>query len=256
MRSLNPHWRREGFHARVAALAAVKDGERVLDLGCGRGLTVPHLLAGVGASGQVVAADRSSRSLAVTRERHPQPCADGRLTLVQLDIAGPLPFASASFDSVMCQNVIECIADRDRLLAEIARILKPKGTAVIGHYDFDGVLLASDDRALTRRMVHGYANYTQSWQDTSEGQMGRLIPGLVARSAFSDAVTETVLFVDLALSKESYSLDHVERMVTLSKEFGVPEDSAREWLAALRARSDAGRFYYALPWTYVVARAV
>jgi len=178
------------------------------------------------------------------------------LTSVELDITRPLPFESASFDGVVCQNVIECVADRNRLLAEIARILKPEGSAVIGHYDFDGVLLASDDRAMTRRMVHGYADHTQNWQDASEGQMGRLLPGLIAGSSFSHAVTETVLFVDLALSRESYALDHLTGMVALSKEFGVPEDSAREWLAALQARSDAGRFYYALPWMYVVARPI
>jgi ubiquinone/menaquinone biosynthesis C-methylase UbiE len=79
IRSLNPLWRRDDFHARVAALTAVKNGDAVLDLGCGRGLTVPHLLAGVGASGKVVAADRSSRSLAVVGEHYSHPCSDGRL---------------------------------------------------------------------------------------------------------------------------------------------------------------------------------
>jgi SAM-dependent methyltransferase len=176
--------------------------------------------------------------------------------LVELDISEKLPFASAYFDCIVCQNVIECVADRDALLAEMARILKPGGMAVVGHYDFDGVLLASDDRALTRRMIHGYADHTQNWQDVSEGQMGRQLPGLVARSSFCEVVTETVLFVDLTLSEGGYAVDHLGGMVALSKAFGVPADIAKEWLTALQARSDAGRFYYALPWTYVVARAV
>ena len=255
MRPLNPLWSRDDFHARVAALAAIKEGGRVLDLGCGRGFAVPRLLAGVGASGEVVMVDRESRNLAVIRGQHPHHCADGRLTLVELDIAGPLAFASASFDSVICQNVVECIADRDGLLAEMSRILRPGGVAIVGHYDFDGVLLASDDRELTRRIVHGYADHTQKWQDVSEGQMGRLLPGLVARSSFSEAATETVLFVDLVLSEESYARDHLDGMVALSREFGVSEESARAWLDALQARSDAGQFYYSLPWMYVAARA-
>jgi len=96
VRSLNPQWKPADFHARVAALAAIKDGGRVLDLGCGRGFTLPHLLAGVGTSGEVVAADRMSRSLAVISEAYPDRIADGRLTLADLNIAGPLPFASTS----------------------------------------------------------------------------------------------------------------------------------------------------------------
>jgi SAM-dependent methyltransferase len=255
VRSLNPVWSRDDFHARISGLAGIRSGGRVLDLGCGRGLTVPHLLAAAGASGHVVAVDRMRGSLAAIRERHCAPVASGCLTLVDLDIAAPLPFASASFDSVVCQNVIECVSDRRGLLTEMHRILRPGGVAVIGHFDFDGVLLASDDRELTRRMVHGYADQTQDWQDASDGQMGRLLPGLVARSPFFEAATETVLFVDLALSKDSYAMVHLEGMVALSRAFGVSEERARAWLNGLQTRSEAGQFYYALPWTYVIADA-
>jgi SAM-dependent methyltransferase len=254
MRSLNPRWSQDDFHARLAGLAAVQKGGRVLDLGCGSGLTVPHLLAAAGTSGEVVAVNRMTRGFAAIGERYTEPVATGRLRLVELDIAAPLPFASASLDSVVCQNVIECISDREGLLVEIHRILRPGGVAVIGHYDWDGVLLASDDRELTRRMVRGFADHTEHWMDTSEGQIGRLLPGLVARSPFSEAATETVLFVDLSLSEDSYAMGHLEAMVKLSAEFGVSNDSARAWLNGLLARSVAGQFYYALPWTYVVAR--
>ena len=256
MRSINPHWKQADFHARVADLAAIKDGGRVLDLGCGRGFTLPYLLAKIGTSGEVAAVDRLSRSLATIRQRYPDPIASGRLILAELNIAEPLPFASASFDSVVCQNVLECISDKAGLLSEIHRILAPGGWAIIGHYDFDGVLLASDDRELTRRLVHGYADHAQEWQEFSEGQMGRLLPGLVAKSSFSTAETETVLFVDLVLSKESYARDHLENIVAFSKEFGVPAKSSEAWLHNLEARSDAGSFYYALPWTYVIARRI
>lgn len=254
MLSLNPTWRQDEFHARVAALSAAKPGGKVLDLGCGRGLTVSHLLAQVGVLGQVVAADRSTRSLEALSQVYPDAFADGRLIPIELDIAGPLPFGAASFDSIVCQNVVECVVDRGGLIAEMARVLRPGGTAVIGHYDFDGVMLASDDPVLTRRMVHGYADHTQAWQDASEGQMGRLLPGLVARSSLNDLVTETVLFIELKLSEEGYARGHLDGMVALSGAFGISEDSATAWVDALQISSDAGCFYYALPWTYVVAR--
>lgn len=254
MRSLNPRWSQDDFHARIAALAAVQKGGRVLDLGCGAGLTVPHLLTAAGACGEVVAVNRMTKGFAGIGERYPGPVATGRLKLVELDIAPPLPFESASLDAVVCQNVIECIFDREGLLTEIHRILRPKGVAVIGHHDWDGVLLASDDREMTRRMIRGYADNKEHWMDTCEGQIGRLLPGLFAKSPFSEAATETVLFVDLSLSEGSYAMEHLEAMVRLSAAFGVSSESATAWLNGLLARSDAGQFYYALPWTYVVAR--
>jgi len=254
VRSLNPRWTLDGFHARLVALAQVEDGDRVLDLGCGRGSSLTHLLARVGASGEVVAADRNDRSLTAIRATYSDPITDRRLAIVEMDLGGTLPFGCASFDVVVCQNVVECVADREGLLREVHRILKPGGLGLIGHHDFDGVQIASDDRDLTRRLVHGYADHTQNWQDASDGQMGRLLPGLVARSPFDTSETETLLFVDLSLSSDSYARVHLDGIVALSEQFGVATKDAEAWLLGLAARSDAGAFYYALPWTYVLAR--
>ncbi len=254
VRSLNPAWTVADFHARTARLAGLREGERVLDLGCGRGVTLPYLLAGVGRTGEVIAADRAHDGLQAIRVSYADDIANGRLTLVDLDVSRPLPFEASSLDRVICQNVIECVSGREGLLAEIYRILRPGGSALIGHHDFDGVFLANDDREMTRRMVHGYADHTQCWQDVSEGQMGRLLPGLFTNSWFQEAETETLLFVDLVLTKESYARDHLDAMVTLSEQFGMPAASAENWLRSLEVRSDTGLFYYAVPWTYVVAR--
>lgn len=254
MRSLNPEWSPDSFHARVAALAEIPANGKVLDLGCGKGLTLPYLLAASGPSGEVVGADRDQRSLDAIRSGFPEEIANGRLTLTNVRIDDKLPFLAERFDSIVCQNVIECIPDKGALLTDIARILKPGGVAVIGHHDFDGMLLASDDRDLTRRLIHGYADHTQEWQEVSDGQMGRQLPGLVGASPLSTAVTETVLFVDRTLSRNSYARQHLEGMVSLARESGVTDDEAGAWLARLEARAEAGQFYYALPWVYVVSR--
>jgi SAM-dependent methyltransferase len=256
VRSLNPRWNLNDFHAHVASLASISNGSSVLDLGCGRGNGLPHLLGRIGAAGGVVAADRDRSSLDAIKSAYAREIAEGTLTVVELDIASELPFTSASFDSVVCQNVIECLADRDSLIKEIHRILRPGGTALVGHHDFDGVLIASADRHLTRRLVHGYADFTQPWQGTSEGRMGRLLPGLFARGPFNEIETETTLFVDLALSQDSYARFYLDDIVALCKRFDVTNEQATKWLLDLEARSRAGTFYYALPWTYVIARHI
>ena len=251
MRSLNPVWRLDDFHARIAKLADVGPGQHVLDLGCGNGNGLGALLAAVGPTGRVTALDRDAASLA----RAVEQVGPGSVTTVEADLTAPLPFEPQSFDRVICQNVIECVADRAGLLREIHRVLRPGGSALVGHHDFDGVLLASDDKSLTRQLVQGYADHTQDWQDAAEGRMGRLLPGLFTGGPFADTRTETLMFVDLTLAEGTYAHQHLGDIVRLSPHDGVPAEMAQRWLADLQTRSNAGTFYYALPWTYVVASA-
>jgi hypothetical protein len=54
---------------------------------------------------------------------------------------------------------------------------------VIGHSDFDTLVFAGADLALTRRLVHTYCDPQQpGWMDAVDGTIGRRLPALVGRS--------------------------------------------------------------------------
>jgi 2-polyprenyl-6-hydroxyphenyl methylase / 3-demethylubiquinone-9 3-methyltransferase len=96
-------------------------GLRVLDLGCGGGLTA-EVLAARGA--RVVGVDRSLPSLRVAR-RHAE---DGGRTIGYAggDAQG-LCLADASVDAVVCVDVLEHVPSVPSVLAECARVLRPGG---------------------------------------------------------------------------------------------------------------------------------
>ncbi len=48
-----------------------------------------------------------------------------------LSLAAPLPFASATFDTVLCTSVLEHVDDAEAAISEIARILRPGGRLII-----------------------------------------------------------------------------------------------------------------------------
>jgi SAM-dependent methyltransferase len=48
-----------------------------------------------------------------------------------LSLAAPLPFGSATFDTVLCTSVLEHVHDAEDVVSEIARVLKPGGRLII-----------------------------------------------------------------------------------------------------------------------------
>lgn len=92
---------------------------RVLEVGPGRGETAEWIARETGA--EVIAIDQSERMVELTRARG----VDARLGDVQ-----DLPFDDATFDCVVAAWMLYHVADLDRGLAEIARVLRPGGRCV------------------------------------------------------------------------------------------------------------------------------
>ena len=114
--------------------------------------------------------DRNPRALAAAALASAAP----RWLLIHGDLAKPLPIATGSVDRVVCHNTLESLPDPAGLLAEAHRALRPGGRAVIGHSDFDTLVFAGSDLALTRRLVHSYCDQQQAgWMDAVDGTIGR-----------------------------------------------------------------------------------
>jgi SAM-dependent methyltransferase len=231
-------WDETRFHETIAALAGASPGDLVLDLGCGSGASLGPLLKAVGDAGKVLGLERMARALAVSEQQHAAAVEGCRLILVQGEVIAP-PFLDSTFDVVVCQNVVECVKDRGALVTEERRVLKPGGRLLLGHHDFDGILIASDEPELTRRLVHGFADYQQEWQEASEGRMGRMIPGLVAQVSFATVEIEARLFVELNLDEATYARGYIEGIIDLAPAMGFDRDEVRRWASALETAATA-----------------
>jgi ArsR family transcriptional regulator len=111
-----------------AALGEMLAGEvgRLLDVGTGTG-RIAELFAG--RASHVTALDKSPEMLRLARTRL-QHLPAGHVTLVQGDFA-QLPFADASFDTVLFHQVLHYAFAPQAVLAEAARVTAPGGRVVI-----------------------------------------------------------------------------------------------------------------------------
>ena len=106
---------------------ALKEGDVVLDLGCGTGLNLSLLSERVGESGQVIAVDLSSEMLeeAGAKTRHLR---FNNVTLIQgnmLDYEPPV-----SFDAVLSTYALEMVPEYDRVIKRMAHALNKSGRFV------------------------------------------------------------------------------------------------------------------------------
>jgi SAM-dependent methyltransferase len=136
---------KEYHRDKMLAMHAWRGDERVLDVGCGRGLLL------VGAAKRTAAGhatgidvwskeDMAGNSEAATRRNLELENVAGRCTLVSTG-AQEMPFPDASFDVVVSNLCLHNIYDRptrQRALQEIARVLRPGGVALISDYKLTG----------------------------------------------------------------------------------------------------------------------
>jgi ubiquinone/menaquinone biosynthesis C-methylase UbiE len=107
------------------ALAELKPGETVLDLGSGGGIDVLLSARRVGPTGKAYGLDMTDEMLALARENQKKAGADNVEFLKGEIEAIPLP--DASVDVIISNCVINLSGDKDKVLREAFRVLKPGG---------------------------------------------------------------------------------------------------------------------------------
>jgi arsenite methyltransferase len=107
------------------ALAQLKSGETVLDLGSGGGIDVLLSARRVGPTGKAYGLDMTDDMLALARENRRKAGAENVEFLKGEIEAIPLP--SNSVDVIISNCVINLSADKDKVLREAFRVLKPGG---------------------------------------------------------------------------------------------------------------------------------
>jgi len=116
-----------------AALAALKEGETVLDLGSGGGFDV--FIAGrkVGASGRAIGVDMTPEMLAKARGNIKAYREQTQLDNVEFRLGEieHLPLADNSVDVIISNCVINLSPDKPQVWRDIARVLKPGGRVAV-----------------------------------------------------------------------------------------------------------------------------
>lgn len=172
----------------LVRLAALRPGERVLDVGCGTGV-VARLAAGeVGDTGTVAGLDVNPGMLAVARSTTPP----GPSIEWHEASAEAMPLPAEAFDAALCQLSLQFMPDRLAALREMRRVLVQGGRLLLNVPGPAGPLFAHLAAALERHVGPASAGFVrQVFSPSDPSELRHLASDAGFRDVAADTSTPT-----------------------------------------------------------------
>jgi arsenite methyltransferase len=224
----------------------LREGQRVLDIGCGPGFLASEMAGVVGAGGAVHGIDVSPSMLEVAARRD---AAEGAapIELSEQD-ASHLSFPDASFDVAVSTQVYEYVEDMPAALAEARRALAPGGRLAILDTDWDSIVWRSEDEPLMARVLAAWDEHL------AHPHLPRRLPQLLGEAGFGLESCTVVPVLNIGYDEATYSAGAIGLIADfVAGRRGITDAESEAWAQGLRAMGE--RYFFGLSRYLFLARS-
>ncbi|MDZ4379930.1 MAG: class I SAM-dependent methyltransferase [Parvibaculum sp.] len=229
-----------GQRAKVIEMLSPQPGEHVLDIGVGPGLLAYDLARMVGEGGRLVGLDAAPAMLKVARTRlaaSPQAeCMEGD--------AADLRFPDGAFDVAVSTQVHEYVADIDKAVTELHRVLKPGGRTLILDTDWRSIVWHSSDRTRMERVL-------ACWDDhLADPHLPATLGARLRRAGFRVLRVEIVPMFSPQWQPVSYAAGIMKTIrgyaMANGERHGISRDEVQAWYDDQLRLAERGAFFFSV----------
>ena len=220
---------------RTLAALGLRQGESILDAGCGTGLLLEQEALAVGPNGRAEGLDSSADMLAHAEAR----CGQLPQVNLQLGSVDTLPFDAESFDALSCTQTLLYVDQLEQALREYHRVLKVGGRLAIIETDWGGAILNSPDLALSQAIFN-------SWSDVvANPYLPRRLTPLLRAAGFGAIRVEAIPVVNASYSDNSFSAGMLEGFAkSAQKQNIISAAQAKSWQADVKTLAEHDEYFF------------
>lgn len=172
------------------------------------------------------------------------------IKLKVMNCAKKLKFKDNTFDLVFTKDMFECVPDKEFLVREIHRILKPGGVVICVNCDWESIVYNGENKELISKAIHAYAVTKQPWMDDLDSWIGRRMYGFFNRSNLFESTVSVHNVVETQYEEGFFGYDFSEHIAWLHKEnTGVlTEDEYCEFIRNLEEAQENGSYIFSKPY--------
>lgn len=173
-----------------------------------------------------------------------------KIKLKIMDCSKRLQFPDNTFDLVFSADMFECVTDKDFLVSEIHRILKPGGVVICVNCDWESVIYNGENKDLISRVVHAYATTKQPWMDDLDSWIGRRMYGIFNRSGLFDSSVSVHSIVETEYKEKTLGYDLSQDIAWLFEENtgAINKEEYDEFINNLKFAQKEGNYIFSKPY--------
>ncbi len=175
---------------------------------------------------------------------------DSPIELKVMNCSKKLDFDDNTFDFVFSKDMFECVSDKDFLVSEVYRILKPGGVVICVNCDWESIVYNGENKELISKAIHAYAATKQPWMDDIDSWIGRRMYGFFNKSNLFESSVTVHNVVETEYKEDSFGYDLGKDIAWLFKENtgAISKEEYDEFIDNLKSAQKDGYYFFSKPY--------